>query len=113
MQYPLRVRRFERAERVAGGGGAGGEGKHRGGDGIVREIEALAPAEGTVISDRRISRPYGLSGGQPAQPGRNAIIDADGTETLIAGKARVRLSRGQLLRIVTPGGGGWGATTDR
>ena len=61
MQYPLRVRRFERAT------GSGGAGKHRGGDGIVRELEALTPAEGTVITDRRISRPYGLSGGSAGQ----------------------------------------------
>jgi N-methylhydantoinase B len=103
MQYPLRVRRFERAT------GSGGAGRHVGGDGIVREIEALLPAEGTVITDRRISRPYGLAGGSPAQAGRNSIIDADGTETPLGGKARVKLSRGQALRIITPGGGAFGA----
>ena len=102
MQYPLRVRRFERAEN------SGGAGKHHGGDGIIRELEALAPAEGTVITDRRISRPYGLAGGQPARAGHNSIVHADGDEIHIAGKARVKLSRGQILRIVTPGGGGWG-----
>ncbi|MEO6435745.1 MAG: hydantoinase B/oxoprolinase family protein [Tepidisphaeraceae bacterium] len=106
MQYPLRVRRFERAR------GSGGGGKHSGGDGIIREIEALAPAEGTIITDRRVSRPYGLSGGQPAPAGRNSIVSADGVETLIAGKSRVKLSRGQVLRIVTPGGGGWGSGGD-
>jgi N-methylhydantoinase B len=108
MQYPMRVRRFERAPGSGGSGGRGGEGKHHGGDGIIREIEALLPSEGTVITDRRISRPYGLSGGSPALAGRNSIIDTDGTETPIGGKARVKLSRGQILRIVTPGGGGWG-----
>ena len=102
MQYPLRVRRFERAQ------GSGGAGKHRGGDGIVRELEALAPAEGTVITDRRISRPYGLAGGQPARAGHNSIVHANGDKVQIAGKARVKLARGQILRIVTPGGGGWG-----
>jgi N-methylhydantoinase B len=106
MQYPLRVRRFERAQ------GSGGAGKHRGGDGIIRELEALAPAEGTVITDRRISRPYGLAGGQPARAGQNSIVNADRSEIPIAGKARVKLSRGQILRIVTPGGGGWGEAGD-
>jgi N-methylhydantoinase B len=98
MQYPLRVRRFERAA------ASGGTGKHRGGDGIVREIEALLPAEGTVITDRRISRPYGLSGGLPARAGGNSVNDVP-----LAGKSRVKLSRGDVLRIITPGGGGWGA----
>jgi N-methylhydantoinase B len=96
MQYPLRIRRFERAA----GSGAG---KHRGGDGIVREIEALLPAEGTVITDRRISRPYGLAGGDRAAAGANSINDSP-----LAGKAKVKLSRGDVLRIITPGGGGWG-----
>jgi N-methylhydantoinase B len=98
MQYPLRVRRFERAP------GSGGAGTHRGGDGIVREIEAIAPADGTVITDRRLSRPYGLAGGSAAAPGANSVNSSP-----IAGKAKVRLSRGDVLRIVSPGGGGWGA----
>src|SRR4051812_46653787 len=59
MQYPLRVRRFERAV------GTGGEGTFRGGDGTVRELEALADCEGTILSDRRVSPPYGLAGGAP------------------------------------------------
>jgi N-methylhydantoinase B len=102
MQYPLRIRRFERAP------GSGGAGKHRGGDGIIREIEVLLPAEGTLITDRRISLPYGLSGGEPARAGQNSIVHPDGSETPLPGKSRVKLSRGQILRIITPGGGGWG-----
>jgi N-methylhydantoinase B len=98
MQYPLRVRRFERAANSGGGG------KHRGGDGIVREIEALTPAEGTVITDRRISRPYGLAGGGAASSGANSVNDES-----VGGKAKIKLSRGDVLRIVTPGGGGFGA----
>jgi N-methylhydantoinase B len=97
LQYPLRVRRFERVT------GSGGAGKHRGGDGIVREIEALAPAEGTIITDRRISRPYGLTGGASAASGANSLNNQP-----VAGKAKVKLSRGDVLRIITPGGGGWG-----
>jgi N-methylhydantoinase B len=102
MQYPLRVVRFERAA------GTGGAGKYRGGDGIIRELEALTPCEGTVITDRRISRPYGLSGGSPASAGRNAIVAGPGDGTPIGGKSKVKLSRGDVLRIITPGGGGWG-----
>lgn len=97
MQYPLRIRRFERAA------GSGGAGKQTGGDGIIREIEALTPVEGTLVTDRRISRPYGLAGGQRAAPGANSIND-----TPIGGKSKVTLARGDILRIITPGGGGWG-----
>jgi N-methylhydantoinase B len=98
MQYPLRVRRFEREYNT------GGAGKHRGGDGIVRELEALAPAEGTIISDRRMSRPYGLAGGSPARAGANSI-----NGNPIGGKAKVKLVKGDVLRVITPGGGGFGS----
>ena len=64
MQYPLRIRRFERCAR------SGGNGRYRGGDGIIREVEALAACEGTILSDRRLSRPYGLSGGAAGRSGR-------------------------------------------
>jgi N-methylhydantoinase B len=100
MQYPLRVRRFERAEST------GGAGRYRGGDGIVRELEALDDCEGTILSDRRISRPYGLSNGAAGASGMNSIVDADGSETQIAGKSRFNLRKGQILRIQSPGGGG-------
>jgi N-methylhydantoinase B len=107
LQYPLRVRRFERAKRT-GGVGAG-----RGGDGIVREIEALAVCEGTILSDRRVSRPYGLSEGEAGQAGAETILGAsDGRETPVKGKAQFRLRRGDVLRVRTPGGGGWGRPED-
>jgi N-methylhydantoinase B len=103
MQYPLRVRRFER---VAGTGGAG---KYRGGDGIVRELEALADCEGTVLGDRRSSRPWGLSGGSAAAAGRNELHQAgSATPIRLEGKTRFALRPGDVLRVVTPGGGGWG-----
>ena len=102
MQYPLRVRRFERADR------SGGTGKHAGGDGIVREIEALDGCSGTIITDRRMSRPYGLAGGTPAKSGQNSIVSTDGKARPLGGKADVKLARGEVLRIITPGGGGWG-----
>jgi N-methylhydantoinase B len=98
LQYPLRVRRFERAANT------GGQGSHNGGDGVVRELEALVPCEGTIISDRRISKPYALNRGTPASAGANSINDVP-----IPGKAKFKLSRGDILRIITPGGGGWGA----
>lgn len=103
MQYPLRVRRFERAMNT------GGRGAQRGGDGIVREIEALAKCEGTILSDRRLSRPYGLRGGEAAPAGANTIVTSHGREMKLAGKCNIALQSGDVLRIVTPGGGGWGA----
>jgi N-methylhydantoinase B len=103
LQYPLRVRRFVRA---AASGGCGAFG---GGDGIVREIEALAPCDGTILSDRRASRPYGLRGGAPAAAGRNSIVTRDGRERVQLGKSQFQLQPGDVLRVVTPGGGGWGA----
>ncbi len=103
MQYPLRVRRFEKAN------GTGGNGKHSGGDGVVREMEILADVSGTVLSERRTNRPWGLAGGSAGQAGANSIIRSDGTEEPIAGKAKFVVSTGDRVKIVTSGGGGWGA----
>jgi N-methylhydantoinase B len=85
-----------------------GAGKHRGGDGIVREIEVLTDATMTILSDRRKSRPYGLAGGEPGAPGRTVIFRADGSTELMPSKGSTRLRRGDRIRIETPGGGGWG-----
>lgn len=103
MQYPLRVRRFERSLHT------GGAGRFRGGDGTVRELEALADCHGTVLSDRRRARPYALAGGAPGEAGENQITGADHSVRPVAGKAVVSLRAGETLSIRTPGGGGWGA----
>ncbi len=97
-EYPLRVR--ERAVRRA----SGGAGRHRGGDGIVREIEALAPARFTLITERRRHAPRGSNGGADGSRGRNLL---NGSE--LPSKAAGVLSPGDRLRIETPGGGGYGA----
>jgi N-methylhydantoinase B len=101
MQYPLRVRAFE----VLGNGGGG---RWRGGGGIVRTIEALADCEGTVLSDRRTTAPYGLAGGGPGGGGADALR-AGATSHPLPSKCRFTLRPGQVLDIRTPGGGGWGA----
>ena len=90
--------------------GSGGEGKHRGGDGIIREIEVLTDATVTILSDRRKFRPYGLAGGEPGAPGRAEILRLDGSTELMPSKGSTRLQRGERIRIETPGGGGWGKT---
>jgi N-methylhydantoinase B len=87
---------------------SGGAGKHRGGDGIVREIEVLTDVTVTILSDRRKFRPYGLAGGAPGAPGRTVILRADGSTELMPSKGSTRLRRGERVRIETPGGGGWG-----
>jgi N-methylhydantoinase B len=105
LQYPLRVMRFERARET------GGAGKHRGGDGIVRELLALADCEGTLLSDRRATRPDGLAGGASGAAGENAVISSSGEVTRLPGMAAAKLPAGDTLSIRTPGGGGWGSSS--
>jgi N-methylhydantoinase B/oxoprolinase/acetone carboxylase alpha subunit len=99
---PVRIREY-RLRR-----GSGGAGRFRGGDGLVREYEALCDMEVTVLSERRASRPYGLQGGEAGASGRNVLIRAGGVEETVGGKVRLRLHPGDRLRIETPGGGGHG-----
>lgn len=99
--YPLRVRRYGVRE------GSGGAGRYRGGDGLCREIEMLAPARVTLLSDRRTFPPYGLAGGEPGQLGRNRLRRGSRTIAL-PGKTSVDLRAGDILVIETPGGGGYG-----
>ena len=100
--YPLRVRRY--ALRA----GSGGRGKHRGGDGIVREIEVLADAEVTLLAERRLHSPYGLNGGSEGAPGKALLIREDGSARELPGKFNIRVRKGERIRIETPGAGGWG-----
>jgi N-methylhydantoinase B len=98
--YPVRVRRY--AIRP----GSGGAGRYRGGDGIVREIELLAEAQVGILSDRRERGPYGLAGGPDGKPGRNTLIRR-GKESRVGSKCALLAEAGDILRIETPGGGGW------
>jgi len=100
--YPLRVRRYSLR------GGSGGEGKYRGGDGIIREIEVFTDCEVTLLADRRSRGPWGLSGGGDGAPGKTFITRVDGSSEEMPGKFSTRLCAGERIRIETPGGGGWG-----
>jgi N-methylhydantoinase B len=100
-QYPVRVRAY-RIRR-----GSGGRGRRRGGDGILREYEFLTSAEVTLLSDRRILPPYGLSGGKPGRKGKNTIIRG-GRAIPLPGKVKTAVKAKDVLRIETPGGGGHG-----
>lgn len=87
--------------------GTGGKGSHHGGDGIVREIKLLTDAEITVLSERRKVPPYGLFGGGPGTVGKNVII-RNGKREEKPGKFYASVKKGDILRIETPGGGGYG-----
>lgn len=103
--YPLRVTEY--ALRL----GSGGSGAARGGDGLIREIEFLADAEVTLLTERRRLAPWGLHGGEPGQKGRNLYLqrtDEGYTTHSLRGKQRLTVRSGDRLRIETPGGGGWG-----
>jgi N-methylhydantoinase B len=101
-QYPVRIESY-RVRKNSGGRGA-----HRGGDGIVRELEMLCDADVTLLADRRLRGPYGLHGGSDGSPGRNIVVRQDGTEIGIPAKGSVRLKNGERIRVESPGGGGWG-----
>jgi N-methylhydantoinase B/oxoprolinase/acetone carboxylase alpha subunit len=86
---------------------SGGSGRNRGGDGIVREYEFAVPARVTIMSERRVFAPYGLDGGSPGQCGRNWLI-SKGRKTILPSKADLKVQAGDVIRIETPGGGGYG-----
>ncbi len=96
--YPFRVRRYGyRTD-------SGGAGRYRGGDGLIRELELLTEAQITLLTDRRKIAPYGLYGGEDGQPGLNLL-----NGMALPAKCNVRAKPGDVLRIETPGGGGWGS----
>lgn len=86
---------------------SGGQGRYRGGDGIVREMKLKADAEVTVLSERRKLPPYGLAGGDPGKTGGNTIVQ-NGKPIKKDSKFSIRLNAGDMIRIETPGGGGFG-----
>ncbi|MEY2533177.1 MAG: N-methylhydantoinase, partial [bacterium] len=100
-EFPMRV--VEYAVRRGSGGG----GRHRGGDGVIREVEALEDMTYSLLTERRRHAPPGADGGEPGAPGRNLL---DGEE--LEPKASGTLRKGRRLRIETPGGGGHGRLAD-
>jgi 5-oxoprolinase (ATP-hydrolysing) len=100
-RYPVRVTEFSVRP------GSGGEGRWRGGDGLVRELEFLAPLEVSLLSDRRVTLPFGLAGGSAGAAGRNLFNGEP-----LPGRAELHAKAHDRLRIETPGGGGYGALAD-
>ena len=87
--------------------GSGGRGRHCGGDGIVREIMLLSDAKVTVLSDRRKFAPWGREGGDPGLPGSNIAVKKSVKKNMPA-KFSEYFEKGDLIRLETPGGGGYG-----
>lgn len=99
--YPFRIRRYMLRR------GSGGRGTYPGGEGLVREIEFLCHAQVTLLSERRTSGPAGALGGMPGGPGANTLIRA-GEEHPLPSKVTFSAAPGDVVRLETPGGGGWG-----
>jgi N-methylhydantoinase B/oxoprolinase/acetone carboxylase alpha subunit len=101
---PLRVRRYSLRQ------GSGGAGEYAGGEGIERELEVLEPATVSLVTERRVSAPWGLAGGGPGAVGENRLLPG-GNEAAareLPDKVTLDLATGDVVRIRTPGGGAWG-----
>jgi N-methylhydantoinase B len=101
--YPFRVRSYGYRK------GSGGKGEFRGGDGLVREIELLAPSQVTLLCDRQKFAPYGLAGGEDGAKGRVQLMKANGQTTVLPAKCTMHAEANDVIRVETPGGGGWGS----
>ncbi|GAB4369985.1 MAG: hydantoinase B/oxoprolinase family protein [Elainellaceae cyanobacterium] len=101
-RFPVRLEQFGiRA-------GSGGNGQHRGGNGVIRQIQFLEPMTAAILSSHRQVAPFGLHGGQPGQVGRNFVRRSNGAIEPLPGKAEVEMLPGDAFVIETPGGGGYG-----
>ena len=101
-RYPVRLEKFRIRE------GSGGDGQHKGGDGVIREIRFLESMAAAILSNRRRVAPRGLKGGGDGLPGRNFLIRASGEIEELGATAEVALEAGDRFVIETPGGGGYG-----
>jgi N-methylhydantoinase B len=101
-EFPLRATEYAIRR------GSGGAGRHRGGDGVVRELEALAEMRFSLLTERRRHGPPGAGGGAPGAPGRNVLVREGSGPEVLASKAQGILRPGDRLRVETPGGGGHG-----
>jgi N-methylhydantoinase B/oxoprolinase/acetone carboxylase alpha subunit len=99
---PLRIKRYCLRR------GSGGKGKNRGGEGIIREYEFLVPTQVSIMSERRIFAPYGLHGGEKGGKGRNTLL-SKGKKKVLGSKENIQVQPGDVLRVETPGGGGYGS----
>ncbi|CAM6046469.1 unnamed protein product [Sphagnum compactum] len=101
-RYPVLLHKFGFREN------SGGAGKHKGGDGLIRDIEFRRPVTVSILSERRVHAPRGLAGGKDGARGKNLLLKRDGRYLYLGGKNTVHVEAGERLQILTPGGGGWG-----
>lgn len=102
-RYPVILHKFGIREN------SGGAGQHKGGDGIIREIEFKRPVIVSILSERRVHAPRGLMGGADGARGANFLITKDKRKVYVGGKNTIEVQAGEILQILTPGGGGWGS----
>ncbi|XP_015088183.1 5-oxoprolinase [Solanum pennellii] len=102
-RYPVILHKFGIREN------SGGAGQHKGGDGIIREIEFKRPVIVSILSERRVHAPRGLMGGANGARGANFLITKDKRKVYVGGKNTIQVQAGEILQILTPGGGGWGS----
>lgn len=102
-RYPVVLRQFSIRD------GSGGDGEYKGGDGVIREIEFLPKElQVSILSERRVFKPFGMHGGKDAKAGLNLWVK-NGRKVNMGGKTAAKFHRGDRIIINTPGGGGWGA----
>jgi 5-oxoprolinase (ATP-hydrolysing) len=101
-RYPVVVERFEVRR------GSGGQGRQRGGDGIIRAVRFREPMTAAILSGRRSTQPFGLEGGADGASGKTVVERADGTRQTLAATEQVEVAAGDTIVIATPGGGGFG-----
>jgi 5-oxoprolinase (ATP-hydrolysing) len=104
LRYPVRLLQFSLRR------GSGGAGRWRGGDGLVRRYQFLAPVTVSLLTERRLRAPFGLAGGCPGLPGANRVERRDGRVEELGGHVSLALEAGDRLAIETPGGGGFGSS---
>ena len=104
--YPFRVRSYGYRK------GSGGKGKFRGGNGLVREIELLTASRVTLLCDRQKFAPYGLAGGEDGAKGQVSLETSVGQSTRLPGKTTLHANANDVIRVETPGGGGWGNVSE-
>ncbi|MFK7864461.1 MAG: hydantoinase B/oxoprolinase family protein [Pseudohongiellaceae bacterium] len=102
LSYPLRLRRYEIRR------GSGGKGQNQGGDGVIREYEFLEPTQLSLLGERRNHPPWGLAGGESGVTGDNRL-----NNQRISAKSELTVTSGDVLTLLTPGGGGWGRHSDQ
>jgi N-methylhydantoinase B/oxoprolinase/acetone carboxylase alpha subunit len=99
---PMRIKTYKLRK------GSGGKGWRKGGEGIIREYEFFVPTHVSLLTDRRKFAPYGVSGGEKGEKGRNSLFTGKGKKKILGSKANLKVQPKDILRIETPGGGGYG-----